>query len=58
MWKSFAYDNLLVVDTGNFYLTIDPLINVEMGKDSEDNSGQTLYKNTRGAIVRANVGEK
>ncbi len=58
IWRSFAYDNFLVVDTGNFYLTIDPLFNVEMGKDSEDISGRSLYKNTRGVIVRANVGEK
>ncbi len=57
MYRSMFFENLLVVDTGNFYLTIDPLINVEMGKDSEDNSGRTLYKNTRGVIVRANIGE-
>lgn len=58
MWRSFAYENFLVVDTGNFYLTVDPLFNIEFGKDSEDESGRTLYKNTRGVIVRANVGEK
>jgi hypothetical protein len=29
-----------------------------MGKDSEDNSARSLYKNRRGAIIRANVGEK
>jgi hypothetical protein len=58
MWRSFAYDNLLVVDTGNFYLTVDPLFNLEMGKDSEDTTGNSFSKNTRGAIVRANVGDK
>jgi hypothetical protein len=58
MWKSFAYDNFMVVDTGKFYLTVDPLFNIEMGKDSEDQSGRSLYKNTRGVIVRANIGEK
>lgn len=58
MWRSFAYDNLLVVDTGNFYLTVDPLFNIELGKDSEDNSENSLSKNTRGALVRANVGDK
>jgi hypothetical protein len=58
MYRSMFFDNLLIVDTGNFYLTIDPLINAEMGKDSEDASGRSLYKNTRGAIVRANIGEK
>ena len=58
MWRSFAYDNLLVIDTGNFYMTIDPLLNIEMGKDSEDTTGNSFSKNTRGAIVRANVGSK
>lgn len=58
MWRSFAHYNLLVVDTGNFYLTVDPLFNIELGIDSEDNSDRTLSKNTRGAIVRANVGNK
>ena len=56
--RKIFFENLIVVDTGNFYMTIDPLFNGEFGKDSEDNSGRTLYKNTRGAIVRANIGEK
>lgn len=56
--RKMFFENFLIVDTGNFYLTIDPLFNIEMGKDGEDNSGETLYKNTRGVIVRSNVGEK
>lgn len=58
VYRSAFFENALVVDTGNFYLTIDPLINVEIGKDGEDNSGRTLSKNTRGAIVRGSIGEK
>ena len=58
MWRSFASDNLLVVDTGNFYLTVDPLFNIELGQDNQDRTGNSLSKNTRGAIVRANVGDK
>ena len=58
MYRSAFYENLFVVDTGNLYLTIDPLINVEMGKDTEDAEKKTLYKNTRGVLVRANIGEK
>ena len=58
MYRSIAYDNFMVVDTGKFYLTVDPLLNIEMGKDSEDQSGKSLYKNTRGVMIRANVGEK
>lgn len=58
MWRSFAYENLFVVDTGNFYLTVDPLINIELGKDSEDTTGNSLSKNTRGALIRGDLGEK
>ena len=56
--RKMFFENFLIVDTGNFYLTVDPLLTIEMGKDSEDKSGQTLSKNTRGIIVRGNVGEK
>lgn len=56
--RKLFYENFLIVDTGNFYLTVDPLLNGEIGNDTEDNTGKTLYKNTRGLIVRANVGEK
>jgi len=56
--RKIFFENLIVVDTGNFYMTIDPLFNGEYGVDSEDNSGRTLYKNTRGVIIRSNIGEK
>ena len=58
MYRSIFYGNFLAVDTGNFYLSISPQWNIELGKDSEDKSGRTLYKNTRGIMIRANVGEK
>ena len=55
--RTMAYENFMVVDTGNFYLTVDPLFNIEIGKDTEDNSGRSLYRNTRGVIIRSNIGE-
>jgi len=58
LYQSAFFENFAVVDTGNFYLTIDPLLNGEFGKDSEFAADELLYKNTRGLIVRANVGEK
>jgi hypothetical protein len=58
LYRTAFYENFAIVDTGNLYLTVDPLLNGEFGKDNEDNSGDILYKNTRGIIVRANVGEK
>ena len=56
--RKMFYENFIVVDTGNFYMTIDPLFNGEFGKDNDDQTGRNLYKNTRGAIIRANVGTK
>ena len=58
MYQSAFFENFAVVDTGNFYLSIDPLLNGEIGKDSEFQTDEILYKNTRGLIIRANVGEK
>ena len=43
LYRTAFYENFLVVDTGEFYLTVDPLLNIEIGKDKEDNSGRTLY---------------
>lgn len=58
--QSFFYQNFLIVDTSNFYLTVDPLINLEFGKDLEDKSKNPhkIYTNTRGAMVKGNIGEK
>jgi hypothetical protein len=58
IYQSAFFENFAVVDTGNFYLSIDPLLNGEFGKDSEFESDEQLYKNTRGLIIRANIGEK
>lgn len=58
MYRSIFFENFLAVDTGKFYMSLSPQWNIELGKDSEDESGRTLYKNTRGVIVRANVGQK
>jgi hypothetical protein len=58
--RKLKQESLLNVrDTADkFYLRIDPLFNFEYGKDLADTSGETLYKNTRGFIVRGSVGSK
>lgn len=49
----------IIKDTADkFYMTIDPLFNFEFGKDLQDKTGEKLYKNTRGFIVRGNIGKK
>ncbi|MBV6483801.1 MAG: hypothetical protein KFKLKKLM_00257 [Flavobacteriales bacterium] len=58
--QSFFHQHFIVVDTGNFYLTIDPMINLEFGEDLEDKSAkkEKIYTNTRGALVKGNIGSK
>jgi len=48
----------IVKDTASkFHLTIDPLFNFEYGQDKADSS-KSFYKNTRGALVRGDIGKK
>ncbi len=56
--RKLFFENFILVDTGNFYMTIDPLFNAELGSDLEDESSDLFYKNTRGVIVRSNIGTK
>jgi hypothetical protein len=58
MGQSMFHQNFLVVDTGKFYLTIDPLLNAEFGVDQADESPnkQNIYTNTRGVLVKGNIG--
>lgn len=57
--KIFKESLFIVKDSSDkFYLTIDPLFNFEFGKDLVDTSGEKLYKNTRGFLVRGSIGKK
>jgi hypothetical protein len=58
--QSFFHQNFLVVDTGNFYLTVDPVINLEFGEDNQDETfiKQQIFTNTRGALIKGNIGNK
>ena len=59
-YRKLKRESLFIVnDTADkFYLTIDPLFNFEFGKDLGDSTGEKLYKNTRGFLVRGSVGKK
>lgn len=58
--RKIKKENLIIVnDTSDkFYLTIDPLFNFEFGMDMADTSQEKLYKNTRGVIIRGDIGKK
>lgn len=58
--RKIKKENLIIInDTADkFYLTIDPLFNFEFGMDMADTTHEKLYKNTRGFIVRGDIGKK
>ncbi len=57
--RKIKKESLFIVQdtTDKFYMTIDPLFNFEFGKDLADATGEKVYKNTRGFIVRASIGK-
>ncbi|MGQ0827503.1 MAG: hypothetical protein ACT4ON_03805 [Bacteroidota bacterium] len=60
IWKrKIKQESLFIVnDTSDkFYFTLDPLFNFEFGKDLADTSGEKLYKNTRGFLIRGSIGK-
>lgn len=56
--RKMFFENLIMVDTQNFYLTIDPLLNFEYGNDLEDTSATNKYVNTRGFLIKGNIGKQ
>lgn len=56
--RKLSCQSLIVVDTTNFQLYIDPLFNFKGGRDLQDITKEKLYTNTRGALVRGNIGKK
>ena len=56
--KIFLQSLFIINDTADkFYMTIDPLFNFEYGRDYADSS-KSFYKNTRGVLVRGDIGTK
>jgi hypothetical protein len=60
IYRKVKKESLVIVnDTADkFYLTLDPLFNFEGGKDFADTTGKSVYKNTRGFLVRGHIGKK
>lgn len=54
--RKLKHENMLVVDTGNFNFTLDPILSFEIGIDKYDTTSKRLSKNTRGLIVKGNIG--
>lgn len=60
--KKLLSDNLLVLQEDGLRITVDPLLDVQLGRDFGDVTAYTdtnnLYLNTRGAIIRGDLGPK
>ncbi len=60
MKRKFYEESLFIAYDKNdkFRLTIDPLFNLEIGKDLVDTTGETPFTNTRGVRMQGAIGEQ
>ena len=54
--RKLFFENLFIVDTNDFHLTIDPLFNFAFSH--EQNNDTKYYTNTRGITVKGTIGKK
>ena len=54
--RKLFYENLIQVDSNNYGFTVDPLLNLELGKEQEDTAGTNYYTNTRGFLIKGYIG--
>ncbi|GAB4295876.1 MAG: hypothetical protein Kow0068_20400 [Marinilabiliales bacterium] len=57
-WRKLRTEDFLFVDTTDFKLAINPLINIFEGKISGIDSDSLYRQNTRGIMVKGNIGKK
>ena len=59
-YRKLKKENLISInDTADkFYLTVDPIFNFQVGKDLTDKNEGKLYVNTRGFMIRGDIGRK
>lgn len=51
-------ENLAILQAKDFYMTIDVLMNLEVGKDFDDNANDQISTNTRGILIQGNITDK
>ncbi len=54
-WRKLRTEDFILVDTTDFFLAINPMINIEQGKDLLTDS--LIRINTRGIAVKGNIGK-
>ena len=57
LWRKLFAENTVVVKKEELELYIDPRVNFEFGRDLEDDSGENLYRNTRGFNLHGYIGK-
>ncbi len=50
--RKLFFEHFIVIDTSDFYVTIDPLFSLEAGSDLQARENEVLIQNTRGFQVR------
>ena len=56
LYRKLKLEHFIKIDTGDFYLLVNPAFNFEAGKDLLDESGKQLYVNTRGLSLHGKIG--
>lgn len=56
--RKLFYEHIISLDTGIIHLSIDPLVNLELGEEPDDKRDVNLFKNTRGFNMKLAIGEK
>ncbi|REJ83070.1 MAG: hypothetical protein DWQ44_02855 [Bacteroidetes bacterium] len=54
--RKLRSEHLLLVDKDDIILSVDPVLNLQLGRDNENQ--RNVFINTRGALVQANVKDK
>ena len=55
LWRKLRCEDLIVIDTSDFFLSVNPLFNFEFGKNSITDSSLSI--NTRGIIITGDIGK-
>lgn len=56
-YRKLFRESFIIIDSSDVHITIDPLFNYEYGKDLAYTTNNNFYKNTRGMMVRGDIGK-
>ena len=56
--RKVKHESFIIIDTGDIKITIDPYVNLQLGKNRLDSISTTYTNNTRGYVLKGNIGTK